>query len=344
MRCWRWALLAGLTGPASAASFDCAHARSSAERLICADPVLGRADEAMAAAFRRAMAALSPAGRTALRDEQRMFVANEGECRPGGLAYLGSGDDKPQTFGHCLQLALDRRSRKLDYAVTLAGGLRFLTLHPWRAKRAPPSDDGNLPPLMTEDVTLVRIDAPRSAGERGWNAAIGRLVMQAQTDPNGFDDGGGPGSISIGVDVASASPELISATVGTGTYFGGAHPAYYRMTLTWSLSLNRPLAAADLFANPTSAALRRLVTEHYGVGPADGHEGCDAPEVKRSKFTVDRTGVVFQFDPYELGSYLCGGESRISWAALAPFLKRPLPFHPERLEVPSPVEGAPAGR
>lgn len=53
-------VLAGAGGapPASAASFDCARARSPAERLVCADPVLSSLDERLAAAYRAALAAV----------------------------------------------------------------------------------------------------------------------------------------------------------------------------------------------------------------------------------------------------------------------------------------------
>lgn len=52
---------------------------------------------------------------------------------------------------------------------------------------------------------------------------------------------------------------------------------------------------------------------------------------------MDRDGLLFQFDPYELGGYPCGGESKVRWAELRPFLRRSLPFDPMRLEPPRPV-------
>lgn len=48
------ALLAGLTMPAIAASFDCNQARTPVERAICADPSLSAMDEQMAMLFERA--------------------------------------------------------------------------------------------------------------------------------------------------------------------------------------------------------------------------------------------------------------------------------------------------
>ncbi len=48
-------LLIAVAGPASAASFDCAKARSKVEKLICADPQLSRQDEDLAKAYGEAL-------------------------------------------------------------------------------------------------------------------------------------------------------------------------------------------------------------------------------------------------------------------------------------------------
>jgi uncharacterized protein len=60
-----------IASPAHAASFDCARAVSPLEHKICADPALSAADEALARAWRDALAATLD--RPALRDEQRQW-------------------------------------------------------------------------------------------------------------------------------------------------------------------------------------------------------------------------------------------------------------------------------
>jgi uncharacterized protein len=59
------------TGDARGASFDCAKATPPIEKLICGDPTLSAADEAIAIAWQAALAA--SLDRTALRDEQRSW-------------------------------------------------------------------------------------------------------------------------------------------------------------------------------------------------------------------------------------------------------------------------------
>jgi uncharacterized protein len=50
-------VLAGISGTSRAASFDCAKARSKVEKAICSDPELGKLDEELAVAYKRALAA-----------------------------------------------------------------------------------------------------------------------------------------------------------------------------------------------------------------------------------------------------------------------------------------------
>jgi uncharacterized protein len=66
-----------IAGPAAAASFDCAQARTQVEKLVCASPELSKADETLAAAFQ----AIGPEfpgnewGRRAPRvDDQRRWL------------------------------------------------------------------------------------------------------------------------------------------------------------------------------------------------------------------------------------------------------------------------------
>ena len=196
-------------------------------------------------------------------------------------------------------------------------------------------------------MTLIQIDGPRSAGERLWNAAVRRRVAAWLAEDRfafGNDMDAGAGDVSVESTVTSASADLISATVGVSSYgAGAAHPNYESETVAWSFRLGRPLKAADLFADPHSPGLRRLVTAHYGAGGYTTHDGCDAPDVAKSKFTIDRAAIVFQFDPYELGGYPCGGESKMTWADLKPFLRR-LPFDPARLEATRKVVGTATAR
>src|SRR5687767_9442608 len=61
------------TQPTGAASFDCAKARTSTEKLVCSDATLSRLDEQLDDAYRSAQRRVEL--RTALRDEQRKWLS-----------------------------------------------------------------------------------------------------------------------------------------------------------------------------------------------------------------------------------------------------------------------------
>src|ERR1700729_2998080 len=56
-------------------SFDCAQAKSVAEKMICADPALAVADAAIAANYAAALKRLDAPARKALSQDQQDFVS-----------------------------------------------------------------------------------------------------------------------------------------------------------------------------------------------------------------------------------------------------------------------------
>lgn len=66
-------------GPARP-SFDCADARSRGEQAVCDDPGLASLDRAMAAEYRRALAASTPDQAAALRQTRDRFLAYRDRC------------------------------------------------------------------------------------------------------------------------------------------------------------------------------------------------------------------------------------------------------------------------
>lgn len=77
-------LLGGAAAPAQAASFDCAVARSNAEKLICGDPALSALDDALAKAFADAVAVVQHP--VALREDEREWIVQERDSAPDAQA------------------------------------------------------------------------------------------------------------------------------------------------------------------------------------------------------------------------------------------------------------------
>lgn len=97
-------------------SFDCAKARSPAEKLICAEPDLARLDATLAEDFRSALAAAKsdPARAQALRDGQRIWLAERDRTCLSGKDL--ASPVAANAALHCLGLAYVARDAALSPA------------------------------------------------------------------------------------------------------------------------------------------------------------------------------------------------------------------------------------
>lgn len=73
-------LLAAAARPAQAQDFSCREARTATERTICASPALKDVDERMARVYGWVWDATSDHRREALRNDQRLFLAERDAC------------------------------------------------------------------------------------------------------------------------------------------------------------------------------------------------------------------------------------------------------------------------
>lgn len=88
-------LLTGNALAQSKPSFDCAKAKSLAEKQICADPKLGERDAAVARSFAGALALLDAGARKALQSDQYWFV----QMRDEGVELNKDEPKDKQIFG-----------------------------------------------------------------------------------------------------------------------------------------------------------------------------------------------------------------------------------------------------
>lgn len=318
--------------PSIGPSFACARAKTTVDRAICADPVASAADRRMALVYRSARNRLSPGGRLLLLDNQRRFLSRaRNQCSVGGIGLYGAG----QTTAKCIAQQHGGRADTLANAVMYAGGRTFLTLVVERSKSTGPSSDGNLPPEASETLRSVRIDRPRTTAERQWNDRMERWLREGiALAPSAlrFESAEDPSMTTVEVVVNSASRDVISMTLANSYYGGGPHGSYVTRNVLWSLRLGRALTNRDLFVDPASHKLRRAIASRFNDGRSSG---CEQPTVAGRVPAIAKDGLIFAYDPYDLGAYTCGGYSRISWAAVRPFLHRQLAIDRASLERPS---------
>jgi uncharacterized protein len=139
---------------AHAASFDCAKATQPAERLICADSALSALDEAMAAEYSRARAAVSEDGRKQLRDNQRSWLKyTAGTCaRPTAALPMAL---------QCMRDTYQERLTTLKTVPVTRGLFTFIPVERFGFQKSPDDDEAGMAPGWT--ITIQRypqIDNP----------------------------------------------------------------------------------------------------------------------------------------------------------------------------------------
>ena len=195
----RWGLLlvfaSLLPGAASAQAFDCAKARSSIERAICAQPSLGALDRSVAEVYAQALA----------RPQ-----ADAAALRAGQLAYLRDRDAgcnvaAPQ-LAACLARSMNARIAALSPPANLPGATSPIAPLP-RADATPPAiPSGANPPQAAAELDHASVPAS------GSGEALLRVT--------------GPGRFSISAHSTSgAALQLVDMMAGPGEVAGapGAH-------------------------------------------------------------------------------------------------------------------------
>jgi hypothetical protein len=137
------------------------------------------------------------------------------------------------------------------------------------------------------------------------------------------------GRVEVSQTVISASPDIISVSVGTNFYKAGmAHPNVEGVrTFIWSRRLHRLLTQDDVFAVPPDRNLRRIAQIKFDN--RDNLQNADDPDgipLSWDHASIGPDGITWSFRPYELGGYLSAGDATVSWSALEPYLRRKLPF------------------
>jgi|GEM_PF-6647714 len=146
------------------------------------------------------------------------------------------------------------------------------------------------------------------------------------------------GSLDVFETLEAASSDLVSVHVGASYYEASmAHPnSDASLNIVWSRRLHRPLTQADVLSIAPDRALKLKALAAF-----DNQEGIDASQftdglpLDWKHATVGPAGISWTFGPYELGGYASGGSATVSWASLAPYLRRPLPFSIAKLRAPA---------
>jgi uncharacterized protein YecT (DUF1311 family) len=320
---------------ASAASFDCAKAVTAREQLICGDPKLAAADEALAASYRAALRPLSPAAQRALRAGQQSWLHFvDTICRTGGR-QIPPAANRFDTPTSCIEGRYAVRQRQLDHATTVSDGLVIGRFEDFAAT---PSDDSNR--FLARNVAYPQIDRPRSKAQQRWNAAMRNAAARLAEKPNPENP-----NTDVWVDyrLVTVTPALISLLWSVSWYgHGAAHPNNNELPVNWLMAPSRRVAADDLFdpAKPWREGLAELCF----AALISAKEATDNPYFVKSaaalrdiadradRWIIERDGLGIQFQPYEIGPYVMGApRCVVTWDKLRPFVaEHPMIVVPSR--------------
>jgi hypothetical protein len=131
--------------------------------------------------------------------------------------------------------------------------------------------------------------------------------------------------IDIGYNIEYADNDLISVSFLEGNFTGGAHPNYNYFTITYDLKNGRELKLSELF-KPGAKYLeavsayatkdlqsRKMPDSNENMGLAQDlfADGATAKAENYQNWNITKKGLMFTFDPYQVGPYAAGSQTVI---------------------------------
>lgn len=152
-------------------------------------------------------------------------------------------------------------------------------------------------------------------------------------------------SFEVSYNTSVATDDLLSFAFEVYTYTGGAHPNSYTTTLTYDVKSGKRIRLGELF-KPNSnylktisdysieALKKQMRVPEEGIEPDEEmiRDGAGAKEENFDSWSVSKKGIVFYFDPYQVGPYAAGPQVVVvpykvlkdkvnDGSALSPFIK-----------------------
>lgn len=293
-------------GITPAAAFDCTKAQSTVEKAICADEKLRVADDAMSTAYSTLRGALNANERKGLAASQRKWIkGREDSCGVQEGAELSS----------CILDQTDER-RRLFEAKPESGPGTGSRMVPIFVQQEPD------PHRFDVDYTLIRFAAPKSGGEKLFNAEVDKIVKdaplkrQAEAAPEGMNYA----SYSA-MDITYASPRFLSAKIEGWENTGGAHGNGGTSAINVDLARGVAMKADDLFDGKALLGLKTDCVAQIAVQKKEKNDGQDFDPANDPNYqeqtVVDvlksldswnfwQDKAIVTFNSYAIGSYAEG--------------------------------------
>ncbi len=322
---------------AHAASFDCTKAKTKVEIAICANPELSKADEEMAAAYKKAMAELPPEYATQLRDDQRIWLELRATvCSAEIEAYPKNEQQKHML--DCLKSEYEDRTDILKDIRKQINGVVFVqqskTL--FSPDNQPDVDEEFRKNWPYGTLTANWPQALDQSPEwQTWNKAIRAAMFQVLdltqdqklTDwPAKWD---GWSDVNLVVKVKSVNDQYVTASVWNMFYgHGAAHPNRNWIQFNWLRKEQREMRVEDIFKKDSAwekalldkcnkDLIKKLGEGGFQVSANDVDQYIKNPE----NWSLNKQGITIEWEPYAVACYACTpNPTTIPWKDLKEYL------------------------
>lgn len=308
---------------AQAASFDCTHAASPREQLICHDPALSALDEQLGRTYRERRAALSPHGAELLQRSEQSWLHFIATVCP---LSVSAEDHGPQNPKNCLETHYRERLDQLAKAGQKLGPFVFNRIDLYAAQPADADDkSGATPGFYTVHVAYPQIDNALSPQVESWNKQnVKSLPVDGDCRPGDFNND---------YELGYANSNTISMQWSFYEYcYPTPHGMGWYKANNVVLSPNLlPLTGDKVFGpgNHWVEPLRKLFWDALlaaGWSPPDNQAQNETPDIlndvgdpEQWLFTAE--GLKISFGSYEGGCYACTPQPvTVPWDKLKPLL------------------------
>jgi len=322
-------LVAGLAlvGSSFAASFDCGHAASPREKLICSDPTLSDLDSKLGRLYQERRALLSPHGADLLQTSERSWLTYTATVCTLAVPDHAVWSQQPK---NCLALKYRDRLKQLSYAGEKVGPFLFNRIDFFSAEPAP-DNSGQTLGFYVQHIGYPQIDGPSSSQADEWNRQSAKTLEPSsycgQGDSNGDED--------ADYVVGYATQRFISVKLSSFIYcHGAAHGTFGSGAVNMVLQPTvRPATEQDIFGpnddwvNKFQQILWKAVTKNGWRPLGDAYSEIESDveddfiQPARWIFTID--GLRIAFSAYDAGCYQCNPPPvTVPWSEIKPLLPK----------------------
>ena len=277
-------------------AFDCAKATTKTELAICANSEIKNADDEMGRAYSQLRNQLGLDGAQQVKISQRHWLKyREHQCEAE------------------MRCIFKETNNRLVMLVKLANApLPMVPIFYFQQG--------------SQDTYKIKIEGvkfadPFTAGQQLFNREIDKIIASAPVDEKTDEQTVGPWEQEIFMEVTKITPRMISATVTTYDYSGGAHPNSWTSGVNVNLENGNKLETAKLFSASSIQSLLSICTDKIVAEKGERFSGDDYEasrleedypgEIERhimdmNTWNFDKDGATVTFNSYEVGSYAEG--------------------------------------